>query len=91
MRSLEEARVPFLPPSGGSYVFADFGAFAPGGFRTSVQPIFERFIDAGVLVCPGAAWGDAYTTYARICFTARADLVLRKSLSIASPRVIISP
>ena len=28
LRSLEEAQVPFLPPSRGSYVFADFGAFA---------------------------------------------------------------
>jgi aspartate/methionine/tyrosine aminotransferase len=78
--ALESARVPFLPPSGGSYVFADFGPFAPGGPGTSVQPLFERFIDAGVLVCPGAACGDAYTTYARICFTAEPVEVLRESV-----------
>ena len=80
VRSLEEARVLFLPPSGGSYVFADFGTFAPGGPGTSVQPLFERFIDAGVLVCPGAACGDAYTTYARICFTAEPAEALKASM-----------
>jgi len=87
VRALDEARVPFLPPSGGSYVFADFGLFAPGGPGTSVQPLFERFIDAGVLVCPGAACGDAYTTYARICFTAEPAAALRASMGRLTSRL----
>ena len=65
--ALRKAGVAFLPPQGGSYVFADFGPWAECG---SVQPVFERFIEAGVLVCPGLACGQAFETHARICFTA---------------------
>ncbi len=64
--ALERVRVPFLEPCGGSYVFADFAAHAG---TAGVGALFERFVEAGVLVCPGAACGDAFGTYARLCFT----------------------
>lgn len=66
VEALTKAEVPFLPPAGGSYVFADFQRFALQG---DVGALFARFVEAGVLVCPGAACGEAFGSYARLCFT----------------------
>ncbi len=67
--ALAGAGVPHLPAPGGSYVFADFSAFAaPVG---GPGALFARFVDAGVLVCPGAACGEGFSSCARLCFTAR--------------------
>ncbi len=66
--ALASAGVPHLPPSGGSYVFADFGAAAERAGGASA--LFARFVDAGVLVCPGSACGEAFGAFARLCFTA---------------------
>ncbi len=66
--ALAAAGVPHLPAPGGSYVFADFSEAAAraGG----ANALFARFVEAGVLVCPGAACGEAYGAWARLCFTA---------------------
>lgn len=64
--ALAAVRVPFLAPAGGSYVFANFEAFAA---ESGVNALFERFVEAGVLVCPGAACGEVFAGYARLCFT----------------------
>ncbi len=65
--ALAAARVPHLPAQGGSYVFADFreAAVRAGG----ANALFARFVDAGVLVCPGAACGEGFDAFARLCFT----------------------
>jgi aspartate/methionine/tyrosine aminotransferase len=65
--ALAAARVPHLPAQGGSYVFADFreAAVRAGG----ANALFARFVDSGVLVCPGAACGEGFDAFARLCFT----------------------
>ncbi|MEZ4404985.1 MAG: pyridoxal phosphate-dependent aminotransferase [Polyangiales bacterium] len=59
-----EGRVDFVAPAGGSYVFADLGR---GG---GALEVLGRAIDAGVALAPGDAFGEAYGSWARLCFTA---------------------
>ena len=76
--TLAGARVPFVTPGGGSYVFADFSeASARAG---GPNELFARFVSAGVLVCPGAACGDAYASWARLCFTALPTAEIRTAM-----------
>jgi aspartate/methionine/tyrosine aminotransferase len=65
----------FFAPEGGAYVFVDFTRRIGGD---PPRALWERFIEAGVLVAPGAAFGASYASWARICFTgAPRDEVLR--------------
>jgi aspartate/methionine/tyrosine aminotransferase len=63
-------------PDGGSYVFVDFAA--PLGrsvgpqtrsVRRPLRGLLECAIDRGVLLAPGEGFGDAFVTWARLCFT----------------------
>jgi aspartate/methionine/tyrosine aminotransferase len=54
------------PPGGGSYVFLDFAPVLRG---RSLTELLERAIDHGVLLAPGDGFGDAFGTWARLCFT----------------------
>jgi aspartate/methionine/tyrosine aminotransferase len=58
------------PPEGGSYVFLDFRALlaGPNGARPLTE-LLGRAIDRGVLLAPGDGFGDAYSGWARLCFT----------------------
>jgi aspartate/methionine/tyrosine aminotransferase len=61
-------------PEGGSYVFVDF---APSLVGYPLRGLLERAIDKGVLLAPGDGFGDAFVTWARLCFTGvRLDRVL---------------
>jgi aspartate/methionine/tyrosine aminotransferase len=55
-------------PDGGSYVFVDFAEVL--GPRRPLRGLLERAIDRGVLLAPGDGFGDAFGTWARLCFTA---------------------
>jgi DNA-binding transcriptional MocR family regulator len=61
-------------PAGGSFFFLDLRARLAG---REPNELFERVIDAGVLVAPGRAFGAGYDAFARLCFTGApvADLV----------------
>ncbi len=59
-------RLSFHVPEGGAYLFVDFRPWIGEG---PARALWERFIDAGVLVAPGAAFGESYASWARICFT----------------------
>lgn len=75
IRALEGSGVALFPPEGGSYAFLDFAPVLRG---RSLKALLERAIDGGVLVAPGDAFGDAFATWARLCFTAvpRAELAM---------------
>jgi aspartate/methionine/tyrosine aminotransferase len=75
----------WFAPDGGCYVFLDF---APVLNQRPLRLLLERAIDRGVLLAAGAGFGNAFTTWARLCFTAepRARLLegiarLREALS----------
>ncbi len=53
-------------PDGGSYVFIDFAAALRG---RPLRGLLERAVDQGVLLAPGEGFGDAFVTWARLCFT----------------------
>jgi aspartate/methionine/tyrosine aminotransferase len=53
-------------PDGGSYVFLDFAPVLRGAPLTQ---LLERGIDRGVLLAPGDGFGDAFGSWARLCFT----------------------
>ncbi len=54
-------------PDGGTYLFIDFASVLAG---RPLRDLLARGVEKGVLLAPGAAFGDAYATYARLCFTA---------------------
>jgi aspartate/methionine/tyrosine aminotransferase len=65
--ALDGAGVTAFEPEGGSYVFIDFEPVLRG--RPLVD-LLARAIDRGVLLAPGLGFGDAYGSWARLCFTA---------------------
>lgn len=73
--ALRGAPVHFHVAEGASYLFVDFApAFdgAPLDAAARDKPLLallERAVDRGVLLAPGGAFGAAYGTFARLCFT----------------------
>jgi aspartate/methionine/tyrosine aminotransferase len=59
---------------GGTYLFVDFApVFAELGDRAGEKPLLallERAVDRGVLLAPGDAFGEAWGSCARLCYTA---------------------
>ena len=55
-------------PEGATYLWLELGRFLPEG-QADVLCLLERLADAGVLLAPGAAFGGAYRSRARLCFT----------------------
>jgi aspartate/methionine/tyrosine aminotransferase len=67
LAALEGAGVVTFAPHGGNYVFIDFTAVLAGRPLTG---LLERAIDRGVLLAPGDGCGEAYGSWARLCYTA---------------------
>jgi aspartate/methionine/tyrosine aminotransferase len=67
MRALDGSGAHAFTPDGGSYVFLDFAPVLGG---RPLRVLLERAIDRGVLLAPGEGFGEAYSTWARLCFTA---------------------
>ena len=53
-------------PRGGSYVFIDFAPVLRGA---PLRTLLELAIDRGVLLAPGDGCGEAFASWARLCFT----------------------
>jgi aspartate/methionine/tyrosine aminotransferase len=66
MRALDGTGVRTFAPRGGSYVFVDFGPVLGG---RPLRVLLERAIDRGVLLAPGDGCGEAFASFARLCFT----------------------
>ena len=54
-------------PQGGTFMFIDMTPYLRKG--ETLIGFLERCLDAGVLLTPGSASGEAYGNWARLCFT----------------------
>jgi aspartate/methionine/tyrosine aminotransferase len=73
-------------PDGGSYVFVDFAPILQdpalqSGRHRPLRGLLEHAIDRGVLLAPGDGFGDAFGTWARLCFTAAPRARVREGLA----------
>jgi len=66
-------------PEGGTFMFFDASPWLDGA-ETS-DPLLLRCADEGVLLTPGAASGDAYPTWVRLCFTSVPPDALAEALT----------
>ena len=64
--ALAGAPVRFRLAEGGTYLFLDFTDLLAGRPLTE---LLTRAIDEGVMLAPGAAFGEAYASWARLCYT----------------------
>ncbi len=76
--ALEGTGVRAFAPHGGSYVFVDFERVLRGRPLTA---LLAQAIDRGVLLAPGDGCGEAYATWARLCYTSVPDARLREGLA----------
>jgi aspartate/methionine/tyrosine aminotransferase len=65
-RALDGAPVRCSVAEGGTYLFLDFSAVLQGRPLTE---LLSRAIERGVMLAPGAAFGESYASWARLCFT----------------------
>ena len=66
LAALAGSGVRVFAPKGGSYVFVDFTPVLKG---RPLRVLLESAIDHGVLLAPGDGCGEAYSSWARLCFT----------------------
>jgi aspartate/methionine/tyrosine aminotransferase len=78
LRALAGSGARWFAPEGGSYVFVDFAGVLDG---RPLKVLLERAIDRGVLLAPGEGFGEAYATWARLCFTAVPRATLAQGLA----------
>jgi aspartate/methionine/tyrosine aminotransferase len=64
-RALARLVAPAARPPGGAYLWVDFRGYS----GDDCMPVLERVAEAGVLLAPGSAFGDACGGFARLCFT----------------------
>lgn len=72
------------PPQGGTFLFFDASPLLPPD-ADSCLPLLERCLDAGVLLTPGGACGEAYQRWVRLCFTSVPPDQLRDALARLRP------
>jgi aspartate/methionine/tyrosine aminotransferase len=65
-RALDGAPVRFAMAEGGTYLFLDFTEVLEG---RPITELLSRAIERGVMLAPGAAFGESYASWARLCFT----------------------
>jgi aspartate/methionine/tyrosine aminotransferase len=66
LRALDDTGVRAFAPMGGSYVFIDFTPVLAG---RPLSALLGLAVDHGVLLSPGDGCGEAYASWARLCFT----------------------
>lgn len=76
--ALERLGLPHAAPEGGSYVFVNLGRHLAAGERA--VDVLERLAGQGILLAPGDAFGHAYASWARLCYTAVPRPRLREGL-----------
>ncbi len=73
------------PPEGGTFLFFDARPWLPPDAE-DCMPFLERCaLEAGVLMTPGSACGEAYPSWVRMCFTAVPPDELRAALARLEP------
>ncbi len=71
--------VPTGIPQGSTYLFVDLSEWV-GPNEDSCLQVLERLAEVGVLLAPGAAFGERYANWARLCFTAVPEARLREGI-----------
>ena len=74
LRALDGSGIRTHAAEGGSYLFVDFAQALDG---RPLRELLQRAVDHGVLLAPGDGFGEAFATWARLCFT-----------SVARPRLL---
>lgn len=69
------------PPAGGTFQFVDVSRWLPSDAVDATPFLYRCLDEAGVLLTPGSASGDAYGKWVRVCFTAVAPEVLHEALA----------
>ncbi len=67
VEALRGSRIRFSVAEGGTYLFLDFTEVLDD---KPLSLLLQRAIDRGVLIAPGEAFGAAYGSWGRLCFTA---------------------
>jgi aspartate/methionine/tyrosine aminotransferase len=83
--ALRDLPIDFSLAEGGTYLFIDFARTLNG---RPLRALLESAIDHGVLLAPGEAFGAAYSTHARLCYSAVAPDRLAVGLSRLRETVI---
>lgn len=81
-RAAEALRI--RPPEGGTFLLFDATPYLRDG-ETTVMPFLERCLDRGVLLTPGVSCGQAYGTWARLCYTSVDEAELATALEKLQP------
>ena len=76
-------------PAGGTFVFFNVKGWLPDG-EEDASLFLHRCLDEGVVITPGAASGEAYRSWVRVCFTCVPLTDLREGLSVVR-RVLNQP
>lgn len=64
-------------PDGGAYCFVDFSTHL--GKRT-MNEFLEHAIEEGVLIAPGIAFGEAFASWGRLCFTGTSTEAMQQGI-----------
>ena len=70
-------------PEGGTFLFFDTRPYRRAS--ESAMGFLERCLDAGVMLTPGTASGQAYEDWARLCFTCVPQAQLEEALAALRP------
>ncbi len=68
-------------PPGGTFLFVDASPWLPDDATTALPLLLRAVDEAGVLLTPGGASGDAYQRWVRVCFTSIAPALLDEALA----------
>ena len=68
-----------IRPEAATYLWLDLGRFRRRGEEDCLG-LLARMADAGVLLAPGAVFGHAYRSWARLCFTAVGRAMLDEAI-----------
>jgi N-succinyldiaminopimelate aminotransferase len=66
-------------PNGSTYLFLDLRAWCAD--EPCAMAVLERIAEAGVLLAPGAPFGEMYGQFARLCFTAVDEARLEEGIA----------
>jgi N-succinyldiaminopimelate aminotransferase len=81
-RSAAEA-IGIPAPEGGTFLFFDTRPYRRPD--EGAMAFLERCLDAGVMLTPGTASGEAYQDWARLCFTCVPQAQLDEALALLRP------
>jgi len=74
-----------VPPPAGTFMFVDVSRWLPADAPDATPFLYRCLDEAGVLLTPGGASGDAYQRWVRVCFTSVAPDVLQQALAALEP------